>query len=241
MTISFLDLIFPKKCVGCGKFGEYFCEDCFKKIEFVDAPVCPVCQRQAVGGKTHPGCSGHYRLDGLAVACRYQDPVKRAIKQVKYKWVYDIEKVFVDLIAENLWRFNLPDNIDIVPVPLHTRRKNWRGFNQAEILAKTLAQKFNVGYADFLVRQKETKTQVGLSRDERRKNVRGAFAIRGSPPKTEAKQSGVEPLKDYFGVEGKILILVDDVFTSGATMAECAKVLKGAGAKSVWGMAVALG
>lgn len=243
MTISFLDFIFPKKCVGCGKFGAYFCEDCFKKIEFVDAPICPVCQRQAIGGKTHPGCAGRYRLDGLVVAARYQDPVKRAIAKVKYKWVYDIEKVLVELLVKNLWRYDLPDDIILVPVPLHFKRKNWRGFNQSEILAKALAEKFELSYAALLFRNRETETQVGLKREDRKKNVKGAFAIRGSTPKAEAKTIGVEPLKTKTtsNAIGKNIILVDDVFTSGATMAECAKVLKEAGAKSVWGMAVALG
>jgi len=217
-----LDFIFPKKCVGCGKFGQYFCKGCFAQIEFVEKPICPVCQRQAIEGRVHPGCSGKYRLDGLVVACRYSGPVKRAIAKVKYKWVWDIEKIFVELLVKNLWRFDLPENVILVPVPLHFKRKNWRGFNQSEILAKSLASKFNVEYLELLIRKRETRTQVGLTRDERKENVRGAFKIMA-----EAR--------------GRSIILVDDVFTSGATMAECANVLKRAGAKSVWGMAVALG
>src|SRR3989344_2850430 len=217
-----LDFIFPKKCVGCGKFGQYFCKGCFAQIEFVEKPICPVCQRQAIEGRVHPGCSGKYRLDGLVVACGYSGPVKRAIAKVKYKWVWDIEKIFVELLVKNLWRFDLPENVILVPVPLHFKRKNWRGFNQSEILAKSLASKFNVEYLELLIRKRETRTQVGLTRDERKENVRGAFKIMA-----EAR--------------GRSIILVDDVFTSGATMAECANVLKRAGAKSAWGMAVALG
>ena len=79
MAFSLVDFIFPKKCVGCGKFGEYFCSKCFSKIEYVENPVCPVCQRQAVGGRTHPKCQTRYSLDGLVVACRYRNPVKVAI------------------------------------------------------------------------------------------------------------------------------------------------------------------
>ena len=247
--LSVLDFIFPKKCVGCGKFGAYFCQHCFQKIEFVNAPVCPVCQRQAVGGKTHPGCAGKYRLDGLVIACRYQDPVKRAIFKVKYKWVYDIEKVFVDLIASNLWRFDLLNDIILVPVPLHLKREKWRGFNQAEIMAKTLAKEFRVEYSDVLFRNRATESQVGLKRDERKKNVRGAFSLRhihkGERKPFDFGRYQMVPSfaqgKIMAEVISKNIILIDDVFTSGATMAECAKVLKMAGAKSVWGMAVALG
>lgn len=232
----FLDLIFPKRCVSCGHIGSYICDDCFSKVEFIEKAVCPVCQRQAIEGRVHPGCAGKYRLDGLVVACRYSGPAKRAIAKVKYKWIYDIEKVFVDLLVKNLWRFDLPKDVILIPVPLHAKRKRWRGFNQAEILAKHLAKTFKVPFANLLVRSRETKTQVGLSRDERRENVKGAFSLYSyRHPDTE--RSEVEGSL----IKGRNIILVDDVFTSGATMAECANVLKRAGAKSVWAMAVALG
>lgn len=222
--MNLADFIFPKKCVSCDKFGAYFCVDCIKKVKYVDMPICPVCQRQSIGGRTHPGCFGKYRPDGLVVACRYQDPIRRAIAKVKYKWVFDIEKVFVDLIVSCLWQIDLPKDIVLVPVPLHAKRENWRGFNQSDVLAKSLSKKFKAAYLDLMFRNKETQTQVGLRKDERLTNVRGAFSLR-----TQAD------------VRGKNIVLVDDVFTSGATMAECAKVLKENGAKSVWGMAVALG
>ena len=225
--MDLLDLVFPKRCVSCGAFGKYICNNCFYKIEFVEKPICPICQRQAIGGKTHPKCAGTFRLDGLVVACKYKGPIKFAIQKVKYKWVYDIEKVLVDLLALQIWKFDLPQNSILVPIPLHKNRKNWRGFNQAEILAKTLAKKFGVEYSDSLIRIIETKTQVGLTKDERKKNVRGAFAF------------NKKVVKKY--IEGRNFILVDDVYTSGATMMEAAKVLKRSGARNVWAMTVALG
>ena len=232
MVFTLLDFIFPKRCVSCWRFGAYICSDCFSKIEFIEKPVCPICQRQAVGGRTHPGCRNRYRLDGLVLACRYWGPVARATIQVKYKWIYDIEKVFVELLTDNLWRFDLPKELILVPVPLSLKRKRWRGFNQAEILAKSLAKSFAVPFADVLVRVRETATQVGLKRDKRKENVKGAFAIRSS--RHPELDSGSKLLD-------KDILLVDDVYTSGATMAECCRVLKKAGAKEVWGLAVALG
>src|SRR3989344_618190 len=211
------DLLFPKRCVSCGKFGSYICKDCFAKIEFIDKPVCPVCGRQAIGGKTHPGCQGKWRLDGLVVACRYRGPVKLAIQKVKYRWVRDIGKVLTDILASNIWKFDLPSELVLVSVPLHVRRKKWRGFNQAELLAEILAQKFDVGYADLLVRQRETKTQVGLSRDDRKENVKGAFGLRSAEQK-KRKPFDFAQGKIIFEVSGKNIILVDDVHTSGATM-----------------------
>jgi len=235
MAFSLLDFIFPKKCVSCGKLGDYFCSKCFSKIEYVENPVCPVCQRQAVGGKIHPKCQTRYSLDGLVVACRYRDPVKIAIQKVKYRWVYDIAKVLVDLTSSQIYKFAIPQKVILVPVPLHKKRKNWRGFNQAEILAKDLSKKFRVEYSDVLFRNRETKTQVGLKRDERKENVRGAFSLNPSVILSPAKRG------EGSKIIGRNIVLVDDVYTSGATMAECAKVLKKSGAKSVWGMAVALG
>jgi len=227
-TMNFLlDFLFPKRCVSCGGLGSYICKHCFSKIEFIEKPVCPICQRQAVGGKTHPGCQGRWRLDGLIVAARYSGPVKSAIAKVKYRWVYDIGKTLVNLLSSNLWRFEISNDLILVPIPLHKRRKNWRGFNQAEILAKSLSLKFNQPYGEYLARIIETASQVGLKRDERKKNVKGAFSLR--------------PLIDPEKIKGRNFLLVDDVYTSGATMAESAKVLKKAQAKGVWGMAVALG
>ena len=226
MDLTFLDLLFPKRCVSCGAFGKYICDRCFSKIEFLEKPICPICQRQAIGGKTHPKCAGRFRLDGLIVACRYKSPIKRAIQEVKYKWVYDIENILVDFLASQIWKFDFPQNSILVPVPLSKNRKNWRGFNQAEILAKTLSRKFNHPFKDILLRVIETKTQVGLTREERRENVIEAFALDYKVGKKH--------------IAGQNFILVDDVYTSGATMMEAAKILKHAGAKDVWAMAVAL-
>ena len=218
------DIIFPKRCVSCGKFGSYICSECFSKIEFIEHPVCPYCERQAVGGCAHPGCFRRYGLDGLVVVCRYRGPVRAGIVKIKYKWIYDIEKVLVDLMAENLWKFDFLSDSSLVPVPLHPRRKRWRGFNQAELLARDLAKRFKHPYVDLLVRNRNTRPQIELKKDERKQNVAGAFSIRPSRH-----------------IKGKSLILVDDVYTTGATMSECAKILKHAGAKEIWAMAVALG
>lgn len=222
----FLDLLFPKKCVSCGKIGSYICKNCYSKIEFIEKPLCPVCERQAVGGKTHPGCFSRFGLDGLVVVCRYRGPISKAIQKIKYKWIWDIEKFLLDIVVANFWKFDVPARITLVPVPLHKRRKNWRGFNQAELLANDLARRYHQQSIDLLNRDVETKTQVGLTKKQRKENVEGAFSLK-------SRFSNLVP--------GGNFMLVDDVCTSGATMGECAKVLKKAGARSVWGLAIALG
>lgn len=238
MTFSFLDFIFPKRCVSCGKFGSYLCSVCLAKVEFIEHPVCPICQRQAVGGKTHPGCYSRYSLDGLVVVARYRGAIRSAIRKIKYRWVTDIESTLGDLMVDNLWKFDFPADSVLVPIPLHPKRKRWRGFNQAELLTDYLSKKFGSKTSDLLIRTVDTKPQVGLKKDKRRENIRGAFALRFAPFDTQGKQG--KP-SEGSSIRGKNLILVDDVFTSGATMMEAAKVLKRAGAKSVWAMAVALG
>lgn len=225
--MNFLDLIFPKKCLGCGAFGSYICKNCFSTLEIIEHPICPECERQAVGGKTHPGCLRRFSLDGLIVVCRYKGLVRSAIQKIKYKWSYDIASVLIDLISENLWRFNFPQKAILVPIPLHLKRKKWRGFNQAEILVEELSKRFKQPSLNLIERVTESRTQVGLPKKERKLNVKGVFAIKD------------ESFKET--IVGRDFILVDDVFTSGATIGEAAGVLKRAGARNVWGMAVALG
>lgn len=247
LNMNVLDLIFPRRCVSCGRIGPYFCAGCEEKIVFIENPVCPVCQRQAVGGKTHPGCMTRYCLDGLVVGFGYVGPIKLGIKKIKYKWVWDIAGIVVDLFSKTLWRFNFPDDFVLVPVPLHVRRRRWRGFNQAELICRLMAKKFDVEWDNLLIRTLETKTQVGLTKQERRDNIRGAFAFRPRSGSVTLRQAqDLQPIDDaqdkiMAGIGTNAIILVDDVYTTGATMAEACRVLKRAGAGKVWGMAIALG
>jgi len=224
LAMNLLDFIFPKTCVWCGKIGTYICRNCFSKIEFVQQPICPECQRQAIGGETHPGCKRRYGLDGLIVACKYQGSVRAAIQKIKYRFAWDIHKILVDLISESLWRYEFPKNVVLGAIPLYARRENWRGFNQAELLARDLAARFREKYErELLIRTVDGKTQVGLTREQRKENIKGVFKL-----SQNAK------------VESQNFILVDDVFTTGATAKEACKVLKRAGAGEVWALAVAL-
>jgi competence protein ComFC len=160
----------------------------------------------------------------LIVACKYKGPVRDAIKSVKYKWQFDVASVLVNLLVFNIWRFSLNKDLVMVPIPLYKNREKWRGFNQAAKLTQLLSEKFNHKYVFLMERVKNTKTQVGLSRKQRKSNIKGAFIVSSD-----------------FKIRGKEFLLVDDVYTSGATMAEACRVLKKAGAKEVWGMVVALG
>lgn len=115
------------------------------------------------------------------------------------------------------------ENSVFIPMPLHKNKKRKRGFNQSEIIAKELSLALNIPLkTNILVKTENTQSQTNLTREERAKNIKNAFQT-----------------KNPSEIEGKIIFLVDDVFTTGATMEEAAKTLKKAGASHVWGLAVA--
>lgn len=229
--MKLLDFFFPKKCCGCGKFGTFFCESCIKSILQSDL-VCPTCERPAIGGKYHPLCNKKYGLDGLWSLGIYQDPLKKAIQKLKYKFVTDIADTLTDLMIE-YWAKYTPQFIEeikkthgeewvIVPVPLHPKREKWRGFNQSALLGKILASKLGLEYAEALKRTKHTKPQVKLSSWERKKNIKNAFS-----------------LDTKYNIQNTSILLIDDVWTTGSTLKECCYILKRAGAQSVWAITLA--
>lgn len=226
-----LNLLFPKKCLGCGKFGTYFCQDCIQNIPQNDL-VCPNCQRLSIGGTTHPICRKKFGLDGLWSLGAYQDPLKKAIQKLKYEFVSSLAQALNDLIIEywakyppyilDLVKKTGPQNWLIVPVPLFITRQNWRGFNQSALLGQFLSKSTGIRYVEALTRTRPTKSQAKLSSSARRQNIKGAIS-----------------LSKNYELKTKNYIIVDDVWTTGSTLRECAYVLKHAGAKQVWAITLA--
>lgn len=226
-----LDFLFPRRCLGCGKWGKYFCSQCLNLILLGPQRICPVCTKLAVGGLTHPSCSRPWGLDGLTSIFTYQGLMEKAIKRLKYRFVSDLAEDLVELFlsfcGEDKFfsHFCQRENVYFLPVPLHSRRKRWRGFNQAELLGKMIANNLDLPFLpDLLKRIKNTKPQTKLKEEERRKNIRGAFKIRSNYK---------------LSIINSKLILFDDVWTTGSTLRECGQVLKRAGAKEVWGLTLA--
>ena len=238
-----LDFLFPRRCLGCGRWGRYFCEDCLKTIKPFKKQICPVCGKPAISGKTHALCQTKYSLDGLISIFPYEGAIKEAITKLKYKFVTDLAEELVALIVQIIKesdskRFNLlkrmikrnradeGDESVLVPVPLHPRRERWRGFNQAEFLGRMLAEKSNWQVqTDILVRRRYTKPQVKLKGKKRKKNVKGAFEI--------------SPKVSHFSFLASNFLIFDDVWTTGSTLKECGNVLKRAKVKKVWGLTLA--
>ena len=226
----FLDFIFPKQCVHCGKIGQYLCKNCQAKFEPSKYPICPMCERDAIDGITHPACVTRYSLDGLVSFYRYDGPVKAGIKRLKYKpYLPELAETVVHYSSNKVRSSRYARTINfsdfvVVPVPLHPQRQRERGFNQASLIGKAIAKQFGLPFADqVLKRTRNTKPQVALKGDDRRKNLADAFAL---TPNIVISQ--------YPNI-----LLVDDVWTTGSTLRNCGNVLKRAGAKKVWAMTIA--
>jgi len=227
----FLDLLFPRKCLGCGKIGSYFCSDCLNFVLLKDERICPMCGKGSLGGLTHPGCRRLFGLDGLTSIFTYKGVIERAIKKLKYKFVSDLASDLVELFLSFCGEdkvfsdFCRQEEVVLVPIPLHSRRLRWRGFNQAELLGGLIAKNLGIKFGpDLLLRIKDTKPQVELDKKSRRQNIRHAFVLNKN-------------LK--FKIKNLRFILFDDVWTSGATLREAGKVLKRNGARKVWGLTLA--
>jgi len=231
MGEKILDLLFPRFCLFCGRENTYLCPDCFSKIKTYASPFCPYCGSRSPEGTICPSCKKY--LTGFVAAGPYKDKrLKEVIETFKYKFVKELATLLALLIFKFLKEnqqvefFKNPLNFLIVPIPLHKRRQRERGFNQAEEIGKQLSPLLKIPIkTDILLRRKNTKPQVKLKKEERRKNIKDAFII--------------NPKIDISSLKDKKIILLDDVFTSGSTMEEAAKVLRDRGIKQIWALAVA--
>jgi len=229
-----LDILFPQFCLICKKEGDIVCKDCLSLIEVSEQQFCPFCETpKIVIGKGKCPLHEKMNLDGLFSATDYKNIlIKKLITSFKYNpFLKDLSPHLASLIiahfllSENKIIFKQKENTIIVPVPLSAARFRWRGFNQATLLAKELSEFLKASLqVNNLIKIKEAQPQVSLSKERRRENVQNAFFLRN--PQI---------------VKGKRIFLIDDVFTTGATMEECAKVLKIGGAKEVWGVVIARG
>lgn len=223
------DILFPKRCLGCGRISRYFCNQCRKGIKSIQSneAICPVCEKPAIDGSTHPRCRTRYSLDGLTSFFRYDGVIRKGVKALKYRFVSDVGAEFVSLVPASLLddvsRHVGSDSI-LVPIPLHPVRFRERGFNQAEVLGGFVSGRLHIPMrAGMLCRVKKTLPQVEMKkREDRLRNMMAVFAIDRTVSLQEAR-----------------VVLFDDVFTTGATMRSAANVLKRHGATYVWAVTMA--
>lgn len=228
---SVLDAVLPPRCLLCGKVlsGENgLCGDCFAKINFISAPVCKKCG-QPLPPDSHAAycanCVGDNLLPFGMIRSRvkYDEFSKPLIINFKFhdKTEYgDFLAHWLYSAGRDIWQ-NSPDIL--MPVPLHPRRLLYRRYNQAAVLCRQLGKIANIPVDyDAMVRRIHTRPQVEFSGHERVKNIKGAFYVK-------------KPER----IKGRHVVLIDDVFTTGSTLKECAVCLLQAGAKSVDAVTVA--
>jgi ComF family protein len=212
-----VDVVFPPVCASCKSLGGLLCSQCESEIMWVEEPICYSCGRpQITSTNTCSDC--HQRplpLNQIRTATFYLNPIAEVIKQFKYEGYFGLAQPLGELMLAAWPRWQHPIDLAI-SVPLHAARQRERGYNQSELLARFLARHLDwCVETAALKRIRRTRPQVGLNMTERLANVRGAF------------------VSDSTLVEGKQILLIDDVRTTGSTLVAAAEVLLAAGAQSV--------
>lgn len=210
VTWSWLvDAVFPPRCIHCQREGAWLCPAGRDELRGIAPRLDPL----PIPGVDRVICRGSY-----------DSPILQAlITGVKYQYWTAYRAILPDVLTP-LRSFLPAAEISIIPIPLHSRRHRWRGFNQSEIIAAALAQTTTAPVEPVLVRHRSTQAQARLSAGGRETNIIGAFALR----------PGVEKVPPCG-------ILVDDVITTGSTIRECASVLRKAGMKHIVALALAKG
>ncbi len=249
------DFFFPPKCAACDTLispeqPSGFCDTCFKDIHWIKEPICHICGMgfatiedqdenletdspascELEAGKTMKShlCGDcikkTYSFDKARSATFYRGKIREAIKRFKFSNMSELSRFLSGILTKSEIVIDSTRETDtVVPVPLHKKRLRDRGYNQALLLSRELSRTLNLDLEEHNLRRiKHTLPQVGLGKKERLKNVKGAFEV-NRPEK----------------INGKRILLVDDVFTTGNTLSECARVLKKAGALKVVAVTVA--
>jgi len=203
-----LEFLFPRSCLCCGRMGEAVCGDCKSKKLKIYKTSCHVCKERVsfYEGFVHEACKGKTNLEGVFVAYKYSPEIERIVSEVKYKGYHSISDQIAGLILQSV-----PKNLEIhsiTAVPLHKRKQWKRGFNQAELFGRMISKKTQIPYKNCFSRIKNTKTQVGMSREERIANLKNAFQM------------------NLFISNLESVLIVDDIMTTGTTLEQCANQLK---------------
>jgi len=221
---SVLNLLYPPRCVGCNELGTWLCQQCVSQTPRVEPPFCFRC-----GGRLDAPISG------LCLQCRivplqvsriravfyFEGAIREAIHRFKYDGAMALAEPLGQLMAD-YWLTHATQSDMIVPVPLHSRRRRKRGFNQAALLAEKLSERAELAMdATTLVRHRATASQVGLDVKQRKSNVRDAFRCTTDR------------------LTHRRVLLIDDVCTTGSTLEACALALRKGGVDSVEALTLA--
>ncbi|MDO8571869.1 MAG: ComF family protein [bacterium] len=225
-----LDLLFPITCLGCKTHGTWVCVACESTLRFLENDRCAWCKRTASGhGSICSYCAKKTRISSVVCAFSYEDPlVKKVVRGLKYEFLEGVSGWMGDRLVDAWNRHGVaPHSKDVIviPIPLHQRKFRARGFNQAELLARQFCKQTDTNLSpSVLQRVKATKSQTELAKEERLQNMKKAFSV-----------CNADIIKE------KDILLIDDVYTTGATLHEAAAALHDAGARTISALVFAKG
>jgi ComF family protein len=218
----FLDLIFPPSCVGCGERGVDWCDQCNQSLQRLSAPICKHCGSPLPTSKSKcTRCADFPTILSVRSYATYGGSLLKAILHLKYR----PNKRLAEIMGNWLVDLVIQERIEadrIVTVPLGRKRLRQRGYNQVDLIADQMASRLGITNDKKALRRiRETRSQVGLDLAYRHKNVQDAFRA--------------DPLR----LQNQKVILVDDLFTTGATLLACTSALREAGVRRVYGFTLA--
>ncbi|MGV8027144.1 MAG: double zinc ribbon domain-containing protein [Anaerolineaceae bacterium] len=219
---KFIDLVYPPTCIGCGKIGFRCCPECWSTRSLYDQAICPTCGKPLHQSSLCENCAAEsFPLEKIRSVGEYAGVLRDFILSLKYHRNIGLAELILPDLTKTLAcsHFNFEM---LVPVPLNKTRQRERGYNQVAVWGKLLSNTIGIPMvSSAITRERNTVSQVTLPAEKRSENVRGAFSVQ------------------FDVVNGKNILLLDDVVTTGATLIECAKVLKNAGAKQVSALTIA--
>lgn len=224
-----LNFLFPVECMQCGSGEDWLCKKCLGTIPRETRLTCFTCKKPTTDGRFCHACQKGRTLLGIHATAPYASEVLRnAIHALKYRSITVLAKPLATIFEQFIrqWPFLFPDTTLFIPVPLHDKKLSDRGYNQSHLLLAHLlkARGSNVCGCWLLMRTRHTKQQVDCTREERLQNVQEAFRYAGRPQSS-----------------WPLVVLIDDVATTGATLDACANALHTAGARNVTALVLARG
>ncbi|MFC1898033.1 ComF family protein [Candidatus Cloacimonadota bacterium] len=222
---SLLDLIFPRSCFSCNSriSDGFICNNCLTSLEFL-IEICPICGAEKLSENCQICARNNFQFDRARSVYHFNKIIQNLIHNLKYDELTKVAELLGKLAEDYLRKSNPFSNVDLIaPVPLHSVKKRARGFNQSQLLTAVISQRMNWEHESNLIRRNRfTETQTKLGRTDRKKNVHGAFSL---SPK--------------LNINHKNILIVDDVFTTGATINSISTLLKQNGANKVFALTIA--
>jgi len=216
-----LDLLFPPRCVGCNRPGTFLCQNCIKDIATISGRLCISCGLPIKAGDMCLSCQSEIYPFQIRSYAWYREPLRRALLHIKYRPNRRLSDWFADRLAEIVERESWP-RMTVLSVPLSKNKYHRRGYNQVDLVASSLARKLGLPFKPNTLRRiKDTQSQVGLSLEARKHNVQGAFVA------------------EYRKLQGVCILLVDDLFTTGATLSACTQALMLADVGEIFAVTIA--